>query len=66
MKTTLLACFASSLLAGVFSFGAIAADSPALKYGLCINFGLQTFARPGEQGELPASRFAPASVNVKS
>jgi alpha-L-fucosidase len=66
MKTTLLAGFASSLLAGVLPIGAIAADSPALKFGLCINFGMQTFARPGEQGELPASRFAPASVNVKS
>ena len=46
--------------------GALAADSPALKFGLCINFGMPTFARPGEQGELPASRFAPAGVNVKS
>jgi len=27
---------------------------------------MQTLARPGEQGELPASRFAPAGVNVKS
>lgn len=66
MKTALLVGFASSLLAGVFPIDALAADSPALKYGLCINFGLQTFAKPGEQGELPASRFAPASVNVKS
>ena len=66
MKTTLLACFASSLLVGILPLGASAADSPVLKYGLCINFGLRTFAKPGEQGELPASRFAPASVNVKS
>jgi hypothetical protein len=43
-----------------------AADSPAMKYGLCINFGLQMFAKLGDQGELPASRFAPASMNVKS
>jgi alpha-L-fucosidase len=41
-------------------------DESKLKYGLCINFGLPTFAGPGEQGELPASRFAPAGVNVKS
>ena len=66
MKTTLLAGFAAALLAGVLPIRAIATDSPALKYGLCINFGLPTFAKPGEQGELPASRFAPASVNVKS
>jgi hypothetical protein len=66
MKTTLHAYFAAGLLAGVLPIGVIAADTPALKYGLCINFGLQTFAKPGEQGELPASRFAPASVNVKS
>jgi hypothetical protein len=51
---------------GNLPIGAIAADSPALKYGLCINFGVQTFAKPGEQGDLPASRFTPASVNVKS
>ena len=66
MKATLLACFASSLLAGVLPISAHAADNPALKFGLCINFGLPTFAKPGEQGEIPASQFAPASVNVKS
>jgi alpha-L-fucosidase len=66
MKTPWLACFAVSFLAGLFPVGAIAAESPALTYGLYINFGLRTFAKPGEQGELPTSRFAPASVNVKS
>jgi alpha-L-fucosidase len=66
MKTTLFAFCAGSFLAGLLPIGVFAADSPALKSGLCINFGMGTFAKPGEQGELPASRFAPASVNVKS
>ena len=64
MKKTLVCLFACFLAASAFN--AAAADATNLKYGLCINFGLQTFAKPGEQGELPASRFAPASVNVKS
>lgn len=61
----ILVCLFTTLLAG-FALNSNAADASDLKYGLCINFGLQTFAKPGEQGELPASRFAPASVNVKS
>ena len=36
-----------------------------LKYGLYIHYGMPTFARTGGRGEIPASRFAPASVNVK-
>lgn len=64
MNHKLITLLATFIIASLLS--TYAADSPALKYGLCINFGLQTFAKAGEQGELPASRFAPASVNVKS
>ena len=35
-------------------------------YGLYIHFGSATFANPGEKGTIPASRFAPASLNVQS
>jgi RNA polymerase sigma factor (sigma-70 family) len=35
-------------------------------YGLYIHFGSATFANPGERGTIPASRFAPASLNVQS
>ena len=35
-------------------------------YGLYIHFGSATFANPGEKGVIPASRFAPASLNVRS
>jgi len=41
-------------------------DASSLQYGLYIHYGMPTFAKPGEQGEIPASRFAPVSVNVKS
>ena len=64
MKKTLVCLFACFLATSAFN--AAAADASNLKYGLCINFGMQTFAKPGEQGELPASRFAPTGVNVKS
>jgi RNA polymerase sigma factor (sigma-70 family) len=35
-------------------------------YGLYVHFGSATFANPGEKGTIPASRFAPASLNVPS
>jgi alpha-L-fucosidase len=41
-------------------------DLSSLKYGLYIHFGMATFANPGEQGEIPAERFAPTALNVKS
>ena len=41
-------------------------DVSALRFGLCLHYGVDSFARPGEQGQLPAERFAPVSVNVKA
>jgi hypothetical protein len=41
-------------------------DVSRLKYGLYIHYGTPTFANPGEPGELPAARFAPARVDIKS
>jgi RNA polymerase sigma factor (sigma-70 family) len=35
-------------------------------YGLYIHYGIATFANPGEKGTIPASRFAPASLDVQS
>ena len=35
-------------------------------YGLYIHYGIATFANPGEKGTIPASRFAPASLEVQS
>jgi len=37
-------------------------DAPDLKYGLYIHFGIATFAHPGEQGLIPAERFAPPAT----
>jgi len=34
-------------------------------YGLYIHFGIATFANPGEKGVIPASRFAPASLDAQ-
>jgi hypothetical protein len=61
----ILVCLFASLLAGL-TFNTIAADAPDLKYGLYIVYGMDTFYHPGEQGQLPVERFAPASVNVKA
>ena len=47
-------------------FNTTAADAPDLKYGLYIHFGMDTFRHTGEKGQLPAERFAPASLNVKA
>ena len=47
----------------------VAAEAPnlsALKYGLYIHFGIATFTHPGERGEIPAERFAPAALDVKA
>jgi alpha-L-fucosidase len=38
----------------------------ALKYGLYIHFGIATFTHPGEQGQIPAERFAPTALDVKA
>lgn len=46
--------------------GGIKPDSSSLKYGLYIHFGTATFANPGEQGRVPAERFAPTGLDVKS
>ena len=35
-------------------------------YGLYIHFGTATFANPGEKGVIPASRFAPTTLDVRS
>jgi len=40
--------------------------NPNLKFGLYIHFGVATFARPGEMGEVPAARFAPTGMDVRS
>ena len=57
-----------ALMTGVLvagAFGAFAQNSATttnnLKYGLYIHFGITTFANPGEQGQIPAERFAPAT-----
>jgi alpha-L-fucosidase len=62
---TLMTC---GLMAGAIAvFGQETAPSASdLKYGLYIHFGIATFARPGEQGQIPAERFAPAALDVKS
>lgn len=43
-----------------------AIDASSLKYGLFIHFGMQTFANPGEKGQVPASRFAPTDLDISS
>ncbi len=64
MKNTLVCLFAGFLAASPFNtFGA---DATELKYGLYIHFGMPTFANPGEQGAIPAERFAPTALDVKS
>jgi alpha-L-fucosidase len=59
------------LLSAAGLWRVFAADTPApdpstLKYGLYIHYGMPTFAKPGEHGEIPANRFNPTSVNIKS
>lgn len=64
-KVFRLALAAASFLAGSsLTFGQT--NAPALKYGLQVCYGMPNFTKPGEQGEIPVSRFAPASVNVKA
>lgn len=41
-------------------------DAASSKFGLYIHFGTATFARPGEKGSIPAERFAPTSLDVRS
>lgn len=55
----------ASLLAG-FSLNAAAADAPDLKFGLIINYSINTFAQAGEEGQIPAKRFNPAALDVKA
>jgi len=40
--------------------------APDLKFGLYIHYGIATFAHPGEQGLVPAERFAPTALDVKA
>jgi hypothetical protein len=42
--------------------GVFAAD---FKFGLLLHFGIPTFQNPGEQGMVPAARFAPTGLDVK-
>lgn len=57
-----------SLMAGLLAgfTASAAAETADLKYGLYIHYGMDTFRHAGEKGPLPAERFAPTSVNVKS
>lgn len=70
MKTKLLLLSASLLIVNAMS--AFAADDskpdPAqLKYGLYLQFGMPTFAKPGQKGQIPASQFAPpANLDARS
>ena len=57
--TRLRLCYEAYTLAGV-------PDASGLKYGLYIHYGIATFARPGEQGQIPAERFAPTALDVKA
>jgi alpha-L-fucosidase len=41
-------------------------NAPDLKFGLYIHYGIATFAHPGEQGLVPAERFAPTALDVKA
>jgi alpha-L-fucosidase len=62
---TLMTC---GLLAGAFSaFGQDAAPNPSdLRYGLLIQYSVETFANPGEQGQIPAERFVPTNLDAKA
>ncbi len=64
MKGIFTWLLASLLAMGMFR--AAAAETPDLKYGLYIHYGMDTFRHSGETGRLPAERFAPASVDVKA
>jgi alpha-L-fucosidase len=61
----ILVCLIASLLAG-FTFNVAAADAPDLKYGLVINYSINSFAQAGEQGQITAERFNPAALDVKA
>src|SRR5271165_3443840 len=50
---------------GVFVFKTLAVEAPDLKYGLYIHFGIASFKRFGEQGQVPADRFNPTLLDVK-
>jgi hypothetical protein len=52
------------LLVGMLAVGGLITANAApqdanLKYGLCIHYGMPTFMNKGENGQLPAERFAP-------
>ena len=64
MKKTAV-CLLAGLLAG-FTFNAAAADAPDMKFGLQIQIDITTFARAGEQGQIPAERFAPTALDAKN
>jgi alpha-L-fucosidase len=65
---TLLTCgvLAGALAAFGQAAGAAANNGSDLKFGLYIHFGIATFAHPGEQGQIPAERFAPTGLDVKA
>ncbi len=42
------------------------APEPSFKFGLYLHFGVATFAHAGETGEIPAERFAPTALDVRS
>ena len=69
MKTKRLTWFLA-LAGGLFSARAAdtpKADFPIPQYGLYIHFGMPTFAKPGQKGQIPASQFAPpAALDVRS
>jgi alpha-L-fucosidase len=65
IKTFRIALVTALFWSGVVSiFGQTNLSS--LKYGLQVAYGMPDFAKPGERGKIPASRFEPASVNVKA
>ena len=56
----------ASLLACI-PLATTAADAPDLNYGLYLQFGLQTFNKPGVKGQIPAARFAPSTpLNLRA
>jgi len=62
---TLMTC--GLMVGAIAAFCQDAAPSASnLKYGLYIHFGIATFANAGEQGQIPAERFAPTALDVKS
>ena len=58
---TLMTC--GLMVGAIAAFCQDAAPSASnLKYGLYIHFGIATFANAGEQGQIPAERFAPTAT----